>query len=159
NTRRMCLRSWTRSYGSGSAHGEEVPFARDALQLVGATVLEVESGPGHKITDRTRREHLPGPGLILHPRADHGGDAAELPGDPLALAGVEPRADLDPQRTDRVASGEAAAHGARRAVEGCVEPVTSRVPLGTAVPLKVRANGDVVSLDDVAPTPIAEGGR
>src|SRR5207253_7092037 len=68
-------------------------------------------------------------------------------------------ADLDPQRTDRVASGEAAAHGARRAVEGCVEPVTSRVPLGTAVPLKVRANGDVVSLDDVAPTPIAEGGR
>jgi len=44
------------------SNGKRVPRARDALEVVGAAIVEVETGSNHEILDRARHENLAGAG-------------------------------------------------------------------------------------------------
>src|SRR6516164_8838638 len=44
--------------GSRSGHGEELPLAGDALELVDAVLGELDTGADHEILDGARDEHL-----------------------------------------------------------------------------------------------------
>src|SRR5262245_47007473 len=97
--------------------GEELPVAGDALELVPSSVFEVDARADRQISDGARREDLAGPGERGDARRDMDGHAADVLADDLALAGVEPRAQVDPERPDGVADGPARLHGARGTVE------------------------------------------
>jgi hypothetical protein len=48
--------------GRGSAalgDREQPPFARHALQLMDAAILELDTGADHQVPDSARDEHLP----------------------------------------------------------------------------------------------------
>src|SRR5688500_12769515 len=90
---------------------------------MGAAVGEAQAGTGDQGVYVTR------PGLGRYPRADVGRDAAHAPPLALDLAGVEPRANLDPQAPHAVAHRTGAPHGPLRRVECCQEAVAGGVDL------------------------------
>ena len=101
----------------------------------------------------------PGPGAAGHPRADVNRYARELLIDDLALAGVHPGTDLQAQPAHGVDRGVGAADRARRPVEAREEPVARGVDLAPAKALELAPNRGVVSLQQLAPAPVAELGR
>src|SRR5262245_42486742 len=130
----LSARRRMRSAGLGKrANGEETPVARNALEGGGAAVVELQPRAGHQVLDGLRDEHLPGGRLGRHPRPDRDRDAGDLLVDDLALAGVEPGAELEPQLGHRVPDRARAADRTRRPVEAGEEPVARRVQLDAAV--------------------------
>jgi hypothetical protein len=57
---------------------EETPRFGDALELMFAAVLELESGTGHEIFDRARDQHFAGSGERRDAGADRDRDASDL---------------------------------------------------------------------------------
>ena len=58
--------------------GEQVPFARHALELVSAAIVELEPGPDHEVAQCAGHEHVVRPGQRAHPRADVHADSADV---------------------------------------------------------------------------------
>jgi hypothetical protein len=77
----------------------------------------------------------------------------------LALAAVQPRADLQAQLTDAPDDRGSAPDRARRSVEGGEEAVPRRVDLAAAEPHELAADERVVALEELQPLAIAELGR
>ena len=118
----------------------ELPLAGHALELVDAAVVEVDAGAGDEILDGARDEHLARPGLRGDARADVDGDAGDLVVAELALARVQPGADVEAELAHRVARSRARSGSrARRAVEGREEAVAGRVDLAAADRVRARA--------------------
>src|SRR5262245_51174005 len=111
-------------------HAIQVPAIRHALELVLARILEAEPGARHQPLDRVRDEDLRRRRDARDPGPDVDRDAARLAGDQLDLAGVDPRAHLDPQVGHRIADPNGATDPASRPVERREEPVTRGVDLG-----------------------------
>src|SRR5919197_3887134 len=102
-TRSPSTRTSEACTGRTSASRIEPPRAGDALQLVLAALLEVDPGAGDEVANGARDEHLARPGERRHARAGVHGDPAHLPVRQLALAGVEPGAQLEPEAAHAVA--------------------------------------------------------
>ena len=79
------------------SHREEPPLARNALELVGAPVGQVDPRTHHEVLDRSRDEHLARPRVGADSSRDVNRHAAEIIADHLALSGVKTRPDLDPE--------------------------------------------------------------
>src|SRR2546423_13682646 len=141
--------------GRTSASRIEPPRPGDALQLVLAALLEGDPGAGDEVAHRARDEHLA--------RACEGGDAragveggpAHLPVRDLALAGVEPGAELEPEAAHAVPDRAGGADRSRRPVEGGEEAVPGGVDLAAAVADELAADGGLVRLGQLAPAPAA----
>src|SRR5689334_23633440 len=94
--------------GRGAAMGvafddaEELPAARDPLELRHAALLELDPRAGHEIPHRPRHHDLARAGVRRHARPDVDSDPADLAVDLLALARVQAGAHLDPEAADRV---------------------------------------------------------
>src|SRR5918994_2466396 len=95
----------------------EMPVAGNALERLGATVLEVDARAGGEIPDDTGDEHLARPGLGSDPRADVNGDALDGAGHELHLPGVDARPDLEAELAYRVDRSMGARDRARWTVE------------------------------------------
>jgi len=67
---------------------KEAPLSRDALQLVGALVGELDTRPDDEVFDGARNEHLSRTGERSHPRADADRDTPDIVADELALTCV-----------------------------------------------------------------------
>src|SRR5262249_35623017 len=135
----------------GSDRGVDPPLARDALELVDATILEGEAGAGDEILNRLRDEHLARPGEGGDSRPGVDGDAADLRAVQLALARVDPRSNLHAELPKRVAGRDRTAHGPSGAVEGREKAVAGAVHLAAAEALELAPHGRVVGAEQVAP--------
>lgn len=69
---------------------------------------------------------------------------------------MEARSNLDPERPDFLHDRLSASDRARRPVEGGEEPVPGRVDLGPSKALEEGTHAQVVSLDEITPTRVAE---
>jgi len=88
------------------------------------------------------------------------GEATDLVTDHLALAGVQPGTDLDPERADSQADGASAAHAARGAVEGGGEDsIPGGVDPTAAEAGKLPPGDGVVAVEHVVPSAVADHGR
>ena len=76
------------------ADGVQPPFARNALQLANAEVGELDAGARDQVLHGAGDGDGPHLRFTGHSRADADGDPRELAVVQLALAGVQPRADL-----------------------------------------------------------------
>src|SRR5919197_291292 len=142
--------------GCTSASRIEPPCARDALQLVLAALLEGDPGAGDEVAHRARDEHLARPGEGRDARAGVNRDAAHLPVRELALAGVEPGSELEPEPPDRLLDRVGGPDCPRRSVECCEEAVPRGVDLLPPETVELDTNGLVVRLEQLAPAPVAE---
>src|ERR1700689_1567641 len=91
-----------------------------------ASLVEVETRPGDQILDCSRYQHLAGPGERRDARGDVDGDALHIVAGDFDLAGMEPAADLNVERNDRLGNGAGATHATRRTVEGAENPAPKR---------------------------------
>jgi len=135
---------------------EQVPGLRNPLELVLAAILELNSRTGDKVLDRGRHEHLSGLGEGRDARAYVDSDAPRLAVDQLALAAVQPRADLQVEVADGLSDREGTADRPCRAVEGGEEAVASGVHFLTAETTELRADGLVMLLQYSAPGAVAQ---
>jgi hypothetical protein len=108
-----------------------VPLSGHALELYVTSVSEGQPGTGDQVLDGARNDNFIGLRLRRDTRPDMHGNAAHLPGHDLALAGVQPCADMQPQlpypATDRLRAPD----GARGSVEGREEAVPGGVDLAS----------------------------
>src|SRR5918911_699338 len=135
--------------GRTSASRIDLPRPGDALQLVLAALLEGDPGAGDEVAHRARDEDLTRPGQRRHPRAGVDGDPAHLPVRELALAGVEPRPELEPESPDRLLDRVSRPDRACRPVKGGEEAVAGGVDLATAVARELAADGGLVRLEEL----------
>jgi hypothetical protein len=94
----------------------ESPAIGHALQLVLADVLERQPAPGDEVFDGLGHQDFGGAGQAAHAGSDVDGDASDLAVNDIALAGVEPGADLDSEWSYRIGnrSGTADRPGGRQ---------------------------------------------
>jgi hypothetical protein len=112
--------------------------------------------PANEILDRARDENLTRVGPSGDPRTDVHGDAGDPVVSELDLAGVEPRPDLEIQRSHRRNNRLSAADGPSRAVERCEEAIAGRIHLTAVEPLQLAPDSRVMLLDEVPPATIPE---
>src|SRR5215211_3599369 len=137
----------------------EAPFARNALELRGATVLEVDTRAGGEVPDDAGDQYLAGSGLRRDPGADVDRDAFHSAADELNLAGVNAGADFEAELGDGIDRAMSAGDGPRRTVEGGEESVAGAANLPAAVAGKLGADGGVVGVQQGAPAAVTELGR
>src|SRR5687767_8650653 len=113
-------------------------------------MLELDSRPRHQVLHGARDDHLPRPGLAGHARADADGDSRELAVVQLALAGVQARAQLEPELTDVGDDRLRAANRSRRPVEGREETVSRGVELCPAEARELTPHGGVMPRKEIA---------
>src|SRR5262249_26519528 len=111
---------------------EQTPLAGDAAQLMRAAIGEAQTRARDEIFDRTGHEHFTRTRARGDARADVHCDAAEIVADGFALAGVETGANLETERTDRVANRGRATNRACRTIERREESVADRFHFATA---------------------------
>lgn len=73
-----------------------MPFSGHALELHVTSVSEGQPGTGDQVLDGARNDNLIRLRLCGDTRPDMHGQAAHLPGHDLALAGMQPGADMQP---------------------------------------------------------------
>src|SRR6476646_7092146 len=112
-----------------------------ALKLVLAPVLEGEAGAGHEVFDGLGYEYFRCFGVGCDPRADTDTEAADLPVDHFALAGVDACAGLDSQVAHSPGDFECAVDGSGRPIEARKEAIAGGVDLEAAPPVERRAHG------------------
>src|SRR3954462_3036040 len=136
---------------------EDRPVAGDAAQLLQAAAVEVEARADDGAGDRPRDEDLPRSRQAGAPRGDVHRHAADVRPDQLALARVQPRADLEAEAVDAVDDRLGAPQRlGRRAVEGDEERVADRLDLMAAEAVDLAADAGVVRAQQVAPARVAE---
>jgi len=91
-----------------------VPFSGHALELYVTSVSEGQPGAGDQVLDGARNDNFIRLRLCGHTRPDMHGNAAYLPGHDLALAGMQPGADMQPQLPYPITDRLRAPDGARR---------------------------------------------
>ena len=136
----------------------ELPLAGDALELVGAAVLEDDAGTDDRVLNGLRRQYLVWPREGADSGSDVNGDAAELRSENLELTRVGACAHAEPdaahRRTDRLC-------GSNRpggAIEGGQESVARPIDLPPSEVLKLGSNDLVVTLKKRAPFRVADAG-
>ena len=120
---------------SSAARAVEVPFIWNSLEAVSPPVLEAESRSRDQVLDGPRHEHLARVDHRNDTGSDVDGDPADCPVEELALAGVNPRPDLDPEIADTLHDRERAPDRASGPVERGKEPIACRVDFAPAVAL------------------------
>ena len=83
----------------------------------GAPRLERDSRASDEVAHRARHEDFAAGGLVGHAGTDVHGDAAEVVATHLALARVQPGANVEAERPAGLADGVGAADGTRRTVD------------------------------------------
>src|SRR6267143_3930170 len=151
---------WRRARGSGHRRAgaidrKEMRFAWHALQRVKPPVVELQSRAGHEILDRVRDQNLAALADAGDARADVHRDAGELGAAHFALAGVQPRAHLEPQPLDTLGDGTRGSHAARGAVERSQEPVAGGVDLPATEVYEALADERMVGVEQIPPAPVA----
>src|SRR5688572_33271960 len=97
-----------------------------------AAFVEREPRARDEVTNHTRDQHFARVAGRHHACAGVNGDAGEVVAVALALAGVDSGSHLDPQRRERIADRERAAHRTGWAVEGGEKAVAGRSFLAAA---------------------------
>ena len=133
-----------------------MPLAGNALERLGAAVLEVDARAGGEVPDDAGDQHLAGSGLRRYPGADVDRDAFHLAADELYLAGVNAGTDLEAELTDGVDRALSAGDRPRRAVAGGEETVTGAANLPAAVAGELSSDGSVVGIEQRAPAAVAD---
>src|SRR5437867_351470 len=135
-----------------------MPPPGDALEVVDPAVAELEARACDQLCDGAGDEHFPRRRLSGDTRAGVNRDAADAVVDQLDLAGVNARADVDPQVSQAIDDLERAADRARRTVERCEESVTGTLDLPSLEPIEAPPDRRVVLLEQLAPALVAELG-
>src|SRR5829696_1681342 len=147
-----------RAAGRAVGYREQAPLARYALERMRTALLEVDPGADDEFADGARDQDLAGAGERRHARADVHRHAGHVVAHDLDLAGVDARANLEPQLSGAVAGLARAPDRARRPVEGGEEAVPERLDLVTLECAQGLADDRVVRRDPIAPAAIPERG-
>jgi hypothetical protein len=119
---------------------KKAPLAGDPLELVLATFLESEVRPCDEVFDGRGHEHFAGPG----PRRNACADVEREPRKPfidrLALAGVQPGSQLEPEAPRTLPNRGGAANRPNGTVESGQETASRCFELATAEAVQLGAD-------------------
>src|SRR5215218_3613679 len=139
-----------------SARGEQLPGVAQALEGVGAAVLQGDAGAGDQVPDGPRDQHLAGAGGGHDAGPDVDGDAADVVAAQVELADVDPGPDVQPDLAQLPAEGQGAADGPAGPVEDGQDAVAGALDqppplLGDQPPGQL-----VVDVQQLPPAAVAE---
>src|SRR6516164_243231 len=141
-----------------SADGaEDLPLLGNALQGVRTEILELDAGASDQVFHRARDEHVVGAADMRNARSNMDGNSAHIVLRQLHLASMHADAHWNVEPMQLIANGAGAVNRARRSVEGGQETVAQGLHLLAAKPRKLLAHCFVMSVEKVAPCPIALG--
>src|SRR3954447_5527050 len=123
-----------------------------------ALLSETERCPDHQILDGGGDENLAHARERHHTGAGVHPDATDMPIYRLDLAGVDARADLDPDRANVLDHPFCGTHCLRRVVEGGEEAVAREVLFSTTFGLEAAADDRPESDEERAPSRVAQLG-
>src|SRR5262245_6964947 len=129
----------------------EMPSAGNALQLVLASIVELEPRTGDEILHRARHEDLVGLGERGDTLADVHRHASDVVAAKLELARVQSHTDVDPEAAGRSDNGVPAPDRARWSVERRQNPVAGRLHLTAAEHRELLSHGFVVRVQHCLP--------
>ena len=113
----------------GQVDGEQPPTLGEPLELAHSQIDKSQATPSQQLTDRGTDQHLPGTGFSHHPGRQVHADPGNLVPLELHLAGVQPNADLDPQRRHSRYRRRCRLHRCGRGVETSQEPIPGSIHL------------------------------
>jgi hypothetical protein len=128
------------------------------LEAVHAPVGETQSRAGDQVSHGARDQHFIRFGLGRDARRNMHRDTADVVANQLALASVEPGADLQSKRTKSFAHRTGASYRPIRSIEGGEQSVTRRVHLAAAERGQLFSHHRVVVIEQVAPPQVAHLG-
>jgi len=118
---------------SGSRNGPvQAPLARDPLQDVGTSILELHTRPCHQVLHGRGHEHLAPARQPHEAGADMDRDSPDVLAGELDLSRVESGPHLQPEAPNTVSDLLGAPDRPGRAIEGSQEAVPSRVDLAAS---------------------------
>src|SRR5919106_2682415 len=150
------LRTASTMSASGIGDSIDRPCARNALELLGAAGLEDDPRACDEVLHGAGHEDLAGARVCRDARADDHGQARRLPIDELALAGMDPGAQLQAQRLRLQDDRPRARDRPGGAVEPREDPVARAVHLGTSVALDLATGALQLPGESLAPPPVAQ---
>jgi hypothetical protein len=139
-------------------HGVDAPFARNAFQGLGTTIIEAQARAGHEILDCVRYEHFTGTGQRSDTRANVNSYTANVVAHHFAFPGMQPSTDIDAERAYSVVDGASATNTARRIIKGGKNTVTGRLNLASAKAREIPPDCGMMIVKEIAPTAIAKRG-
>src|SRR5205823_265730 len=135
---------------------EQLPGAGHALELVFASIGEVQTCTDDELGDGAGRPHSRGLGPRRHSRRDVDSDPANILAASLHLAGVHTAADVETELTRGVPDRARALERPRRPIEGRKEAIARRLYLVASEAHELPTNDRVMAIEQVAPTSVAE---
>src|SRR2546422_1953734 len=140
---------------SSPGHRKQPPRLVDAFQLMHAPIDQLQPRPGDEIAHGARHDDLAGACRRGNPRADVHRDTCELAGDALALSGVQSGTYVESELAHGVDDGNGATDRAGRPVEAREKSVARGIDLRAAKARELVPYRRIVTLDQVAPCPVA----
>jgi hypothetical protein len=119
-----------------------------------ASILKLDARARDEVLHRARNENLTGPGERGDARSRQDRDSSNLFSDDLALARVNPCANLELQLARAVDDPPRTSDCAGWAIEAAEEPVPSGVDLDASVMRKLTPNSSVMRFQHLAPAPV-----
>ena len=136
----------------------QAPSLWHALELMTAAIAELNSGLGHQIPDRARRQDLAGARLGGDARADMKRETDHVRAAHFVLARVQPDPDLQPQRAHGLLDRGGATNPGNWCCERRQQSVTRRDDFLSAQSLHFFADRGVIVIHYPRPARIAELG-
>src|ERR1700694_2815302 len=127
-------------------HGEQLPGARNAFQLMLAAVKELDARPDNKVLDGPGDQHFARRCQRPHAGRDVDRQASKIVAANLALAGVQTDAQVDAELPSGFGDGPATADGTGRTVERCHKAVPGGVDLPATKPPELVTHRTVVGV-------------
>jgi hypothetical protein len=134
----------------------EPPYARDALQLVFTTIVEVHSGARDKISDSARDQDLTRLSCRCDACSDVNGDADEIAAALLTLTCMNPQANLKAQLPNMLPDRDRALHGTSGAIKSDEKAIPSCGHLSTTEAADLFSNNCVMLRQNSTPAVVAD---
>src|SRR5262249_9579579 len=133
---------------SSAPDGEQLPDAGHALQLVFASVLELQSRASDKVNDCARNEDDTRTRGCHHTRRDVDSDARDVVAAEPDLSSVQTQTDLQAELAYRITERAGAPDRASGTVEGGEGAVAGEFHVSPPKPLELSDHGGVVLVEN-----------
>jgi hypothetical protein len=142
--------------GDSALRREKVPGARHSLELMLATVIELDSRPRHQVGDCSGNQNLGWLCGVAYPGRRMHGDARDIFATLLDFSDVNSTAYGNVDLGDTIGYSLGTEDGSRRSVERGEHAVTCRLHKPSAEPRDLTFREEVVAIEPIPPRLVSE---